>query len=295
MKDHSLPSTSGKGIATYIALAFAFGVALSLIVGVTGGYRSPFIGLRFFSMFIPAVAVLGVRSLTRTAVDIEWHRVSWTYVPVALLLLPFVLHAAMVPVTVAYEGRLPWQGWLTPQPDGLLHSPTERNWGVMTPTALAGRIALNAGVGVVVVSVLALFEEIGWRGWLLPRLQLRLGARVAVVITSAIWAVWHIPFQLSGVQHVDGVSPAMLALTVPFGIFAAGLVIGWLWLQTESIWIVALAHGALNNWGQYAFKYMRFVQAPDLAVASAGSLAVLVLGVLLIKFGVTPSQRFNSP
>src|SRR5687767_12576935 len=200
-----------KAIATYVALAFALGVALSLIVGVTGGYRSPFIGLRFLSMFSPAVAVLGVRSLTRTAVDVEWHRVSWTYVPVALLLLPIVLHAAMVPVTVAYEGRLPWQGWLTPQPDGLLHSSTERNWGVMTPTALAGRIAVNAGVGVVVVSVLALFEEIGWRGWLLPRLQLRMGARVAVVITSAIWAVWHIPFQLSGVQPVDGVSPVMLA------------------------------------------------------------------------------------
>jgi len=50
------------------------------------------------------------------------------------------------------------------------------------------------------------------------------------------------------------------------------LVIGWLWLKTESIWIVSLAHGALNNWGQYAFKYMQFVQAPDLIVVSAGSL-----------------------
>ena len=38
----------------------------------------------------------------------------------------------------------------------------------MTATGLAGRLALNAIVGVVVVSVMAIVEEIGWRAWLLP-------------------------------------------------------------------------------------------------------------------------------
>lgn len=32
--------------------------------------------------------------------------------------------------------------------------------------------------------------------------------------------------------------------------------IGRLWVRTESLWIAALTHGALNNWGQYAFKFM---------------------------------------
>jgi hypothetical protein len=73
--------------------------------------------------------------------------------------------------------------------------------------------------------------------------QGRRGAGAAVVVTSAISAVWHVPFQLSGIQHIDGVSPVTLALTVPFAIFGVGLVIGSLWLKTESIWIVTLAHG----------------------------------------------------
>jgi hypothetical protein len=60
----------------------------------------------------------------------------------------------------------------------------------------------------------------------------------------------------------------MLALTVPVGIFAAGLVIDWLWLKTESIRIVSLAHGALNNWGQYAFKYMQFGKAQRWSAAA---------------------------
>jgi hypothetical protein len=63
-----------------------------------------------------------------------------------------------------------------------------------------------------------------------------------VVDASAISAVWHVPFQLFGIQHIDGVSPVTLALTVPFAIFGMGLVIGSLWLKTESIWIVTLAH-----------------------------------------------------
>ncbi|MGE0862336.1 MAG: lysostaphin resistance A-like protein, partial [Vicinamibacterales bacterium] len=205
--DTDLGFTNGtKTIAAFVIVAYAMSVALSLIVGLTGGYQSPLIGLQLLSMFIPALAVLAVRPLPGGTLTLDWHRLSWTYLPV----------------------------------------------------------------------------EIGWRAWLLPRLQTRVGPRRAVIITSAVWAAWHVPFQLSGVQHIDGVAPVILALTLPIGPFGAGLVIGWLWLRTESIWIVSLAHGAFNNWGQYAFKYMQFVQAPGMVVVGAGSLAVVVVGVLLL-------------
>ena len=92
------------------------------------------------------------------------------------------------------------------------------------------------------------------------------------------------PFQLSGIQHIDGVSPVNLALTLPFGIMITGLVIGWLWLRTQSIWIVSLAHGALNAWGQYAFKYMKESVSPgsDAAAGAAGSVALLAVGMFLL-------------
>ena len=79
-----------------------------------------------------------------------------------------------------------------------------------------------------------------------------------------------------------------LALTFPFGIFATGLVIGWLWVKTESIWMVTLAHGALNSWWQYAFKYMQFVRAPDSVVGASGLLAVITL---LLTLGTGPARR----
>ena len=97
------------------------------------------------------------------------------------------------------------------------------------------------------------------------------------------------PYQISGIQHIDGVSPATLAFVVPFGTTGAGFILGWLWLRTQSIWLVAIAHGALNAWGQYAFKYMDS-GAPDtdLALLRAGSLALLVVGSLLLWRGPQP-------
>jgi hypothetical protein len=113
-------------IKAFVAVACLLSVFLSLIVGLTGGYQSRFIGLQFLSMFIPAMAVLLVESATNEKLEIDWNRLPLKYIPLALLLLPVVMHVAMLPVVVAYEGKLPWEGWLTPPADGLYHSPAQR-------------------------------------------------------------------------------------------------------------------------------------------------------------------------
>jgi membrane protease YdiL (CAAX protease family) len=175
-------------------------------------------------------------------------------------------------------------GLLTPQADGLYHTPASRGWGLLTVQGLVEHIVRNAVVGLIIATVLSFFEEIGWRAWLLPRLVDRLGGRRVVMVTAIIWGFWHVPFQLSGIQHIDGISPVKLAITFPFGIMIIGLIIGWLWLRTESIWMVSLAHGALNSWGQYALKYMKDSVRPgtDATAGAAGGLALLLVGVLLL-------------
>ena len=213
---------------------------------------------------------------------IEWDRFPLRYLPLAVFLMPLVLHAAMLPAS-AVMGRLHWHDWLTSS-GGLYHTPKALGWGVLTPFELVARILINAITGVIVVSILALFEEIGWRGWLLPRLVERAGRRRAVVICSAIWAFWHIPYALAGIQHLEAVPPSWAALGIPVGVFGSGLIIGWLWLRTESIWIVAIAHGALNNWGQYAFKFVSGEGQPsDVLVLASGGLALISVGTILLQ------------
>jgi len=282
-----------NAILVFVATAYALSILLSLVVGLTGGHESALIGLAYLSMFLPAVSVLIVSSAMNEVPRVRWDHFPLKYLPVALFLIPLVQHAVMLPFMATTPGGVQWQDWLTPQPDGLYHTPASRGWGAVTVQGLVGHIVLNAVVGLAANSFMAFFEEIGWRAWLLPRLWDRIGPRRAVVVTAVIWGFWHVPFQLSGIQHIDGVSPMRLATTVPFGIMIVGLIIGWLWLRTESIWLVAIAHGALNNWGQYAFKYMKDSVTPDavssdLAALRAAGVALLVVGVSLLWFGVPP-------
>ena len=245
-----------RAIPVFVAIVTALAIAVSVAVALTGGPHGPLGALRFATMLLPAAAAAIAGTVTNEPPRIDWSRMPVAYLPVALFLIPGIMHAAMLPAMRAVAGRLPWSAHPT--------------WPA---------IVANAGVGLAVVSLLALFEEIGWRGWLQPRLVNRFGAVVGIACTSAIWASWHVPFVLSGILDIDGVSRAQTLYLVPLGVAGAGLVIGWLWMRTESIWIVALAHGAMNNWGQFAFKYMHAAPNVDLApVLLAGTVAVLATG-----------------
>lgn len=248
----------------FVVIAYALSIALSLFIGSSGGYQSRFVRFGYISMVIPTISLLLTNSICREKVrTIGWNRLPLRYLPLALFMMPVALHVVMLPVASAM-GMLNWQDWLTARPDGLYQAPTALGWGLLTPARLAVRIAVNAIVGMIVVSVLALFEEIGWRAWLLPRLIERTNRRRAVVICSVIWAGW-------------------TALIAPVGIFGSGLIIGWLWLYSESLWIVAVAHGALNDWGQYAFKFVAGQGQPsDILVLGSGGLALISVGAVLL-------------
>jgi len=209
-----------QSILVFVAMAYAQSLALSLVVGLTGGYESRWIGLGYLSMLIPAISAQIAKAATRKKQGtVGWGAFRLPYLPLALFLMPFVMHAAMLPVAAAL-GRLQRADWLMTGADGLYHTPPERGWGVKTPAGLAARVALNAIVAMIVVSTLALFEEVGWRGWLLPRLIDRMSDRRAVVITSVVWALWHVPYALSGIQHLDGVPVGLPLGAERFGLRA---------------------------------------------------------------------------
>jgi hypothetical protein len=51
-----------------------------------------------------------------------------------------------------------------------------------------------------------------------------MGARRGVVAAAVLWAFWHTPYALSGIQHVEGISIALMAAIMPIGIVGSGLV-----------------------------------------------------------------------
>ena len=68
------------------------------------------------------------------------------------------------------------------------------NWYAILPTViLSGFIFRDAG---------PLGEELGWRGYALPRLLDLMSARKAALLLGAIWAIWHVPaFFLGGLSQ----------------------------------------------------------------------------------------------
>jgi len=87
-------------------------------------------------------------------------------------------------------------------------------------------------------------EEIGWRGYALPRLAARFGLARASLLLGVIWACWHIPqFYIAGgdTYHQSFLvwAPQVVALSV---------VAAWLYARTGgSLLLVMLMHAAVNN------------------------------------------------
>ncbi|HSM72251.1 MAG TPA: type II CAAX endopeptidase family protein [Anaerolineales bacterium] len=103
-------------------------------------------------------------------------------------------------------------------------------------------------------------EEIGWRGFLLPRLQTRHNALVSSLIVGVIWAIWHIPmFFIKGNTQYDWASQAgLLPAILGFSVFAIAYSIQFTWVFNNtrgSLLLAAVMHGALNTWGGYIDVY----------------------------------------
>jgi uncharacterized protein len=87
-------------------------------------------------------------------------------------------------------------------------------------------------------------EEIGWRGYALPRLAARMGYARASILLGVIWAGWHLPlFFVPGID-MQGQSFPVWALSVT----ALSVAITWLYAHTKgSLLLVMLMHSAVNQ------------------------------------------------
>ena len=123
--------------------------------------------------------------------------------------------------------------------------------------------------------VFAFGEELGWRGYALPRLLERSSPIVASIGLGSIWFAWHLPLFLPGMLFA-GV-PVVATGAVFLGL---SVVYTWIYLHTRgSVLTASLLHGATNAFGVlYAgieLTQGRWLQAAGYALVV---LVVLVIG-----------------
>lgn len=99
--------------------------------------------------------------------------------------------------------------------------------------AQTGVVALFLGGG--------LGEELGWRGYLYPRLAARHGFLAGVIGTGIVWSAWHVPMFLIGAG--PGVPLGSIVLVA----LAGSVIMGWLYDRTGgSVPVCAVFHAAVN-------------------------------------------------
>ncbi len=100
-------------------------------------------------------------------------------------------------------------------------------------------------VGAIVVSTpVQAGEEIGWRGYVLPRLTRRFGLARASILLGVIWACWHLPQFFIPDSDTYGQSFFVFVLQVT----ALSVAMAWLYAHTNgSLLLVMLMHAAVNN------------------------------------------------
>lgn len=87
-------------------------------------------------------------------------------------------------------------------------------------------------------------EEMGWRGFALPRLQARYDPTIANFVLGVLWTCWHLPLFFIGGADLFTRAPFALYLLEIMGI---SFVFGWIYNSTGgSLLFAVLAHTAQN-------------------------------------------------
>ncbi len=152
----------------------------------------------------------------------------------------------------------------------------------LPPVALlVGLQLLLLPIAAVVNLPFALGEEVGWRGWLLPALQ-PLGVWPALLLSGALWGLWHAPLILLGYNFAEPNGLGVLLMVIACVLF--GVILGWTRLRTGSVWPATLGHGAFNA-SAGLFVLLSAAGAPAPSLALVGPLGVVSWAVFAVAIG----------
>jgi len=102
-----------------------------------------------------------------------------------------------------------------------------------------------AGAWLLWIFTFGIGEETGWRGFLLPKLQVKHGPITASLILGIFWAGWHVPMFLYNENLIA--MGLMGTIFWVIGLMFGSVLLTWLYNSSEgSVLMTALWHGTYN-------------------------------------------------
>ncbi|MCH2033361.1 MAG: CPBP family intramembrane metalloprotease [Tenacibaculum sp.] len=120
---------------------------------------------------------------------------------------------------------------------------TTPDWSVFGSTT---KLFTTLIIGFLVMILVVMGEEIGWRGYLQEKLFIAFGEIKGVLILGFIWGIWHLPVTIKG--YVFQSYPYIEAfVTYPLACIAFSLIIAYIGFNRYSILVAAVFHAANNH------------------------------------------------
>jgi len=240
-----------KQLSSYLLWAFLLAWMLqAAAIGLAwNGQTQLFTLVLAVSMYAPFAAVLLAKG---TLKDMGWHlrlrkKGKWILAAwfgfAVLAVLGATLYYLLFPAQLDLSGSM----LITQLGEEGLRQLEEQ--GLTVKTLMLVQLAQALTYAPLINTFAALGEEVGWRGFLYPRLKERFGTARGRLLGGAIWGVWHWPVMIfAGYNYGTAYwgAPVLGPLLFCVICIALGTIIDYLYEKTDCIWIPALAHGAFN-------------------------------------------------
>ncbi|MGF2948661.1 CPBP family intramembrane glutamic endopeptidase [Microbacterium alcoholitolerans] len=299
----SAPVIPLRAIIAFIVLAMGLAWALALPLWLGDGLATPLAVLLLpVLMYTPAVALLivlfGMRPIPkgqrlrflgmwplRPAKQVVWLCVIGLFGSVAVIVAAMLLSVALGWLSADFVGLSGFQQQVSASlPAGA---------PVPSPWLLVGiQLAMVPVAAATVNAVAAFGEEVGWRGFLVPALR-RYGTWPALLISGAIWGLWHSPIILLGYNF--GRTDITGVLLMTGGCVVWGVLLGWLRLRSASMWPAVFAHGAINASIGLPTLFIAAGATFDPALAYALGVSGWIVGVVVIAVLLVTGQFRRQP
>ncbi|MGN6710265.1 CPBP family intramembrane glutamic endopeptidase [Anaerocolumna jejuensis] len=168
-------------------------------------------------------------------------------------------------------------------------------WAI-NPAAFTGQVYSNS-IGLMIYAyfssiLTAMGEEIGWRGFLLPKMSEMFHYKYAIIICGLIWAAWHYPLMFAGLYQAG--TPVYYQIPM----FTAEVVLmtailGFLRMNSGNIWPAILLHASHNYFDQMICGPLTKADKSVYYVGETGFLTVIF--VLVITVFLYRKNRKKSP
>lgn len=272
-------------ISLFLVLTLAISCIFYVLIlnaGEAPGVRQYVTGL-MWSPAVGALLTVRIRRLDLASLGWGWGENRWN---LAGYLIPFA-YAGIAYLIVWLAG---WGGFA--DADNVAKLAAMLGWQDAKPALVViGYMLVMMTTGFVSSLATGLGEEIGWRGFLAPRMAALTGFTPSVFIVGLIWGAWHMPLLLFG-DYNQGTEwwvsvPCFMVL-----VLSCSMIMAWLRLRSNSLWPCAIVHASHNLFIQAIFTPLTGERGSATAYTTGefGIVVPVVLTVFAIWFWMRRGQ-----